>query len=166
MPIRMRATPSILRRICSSMRVRAKMANVETMIKVSKIVHNRFQVTWFRNRQTMTADVVMASKPDSVVAVVAAVDDRAHATAHNLRGAVGATSQSTGMSSGGLDFTRHVQVADKGILDETERGDVVAAAVVVEGQRVSAAVESAVEGFCVITRGACSHHRRDADIGI
>ena len=44
------------------------MANVETMIKVSKIDHNRFQVTWFRNRQTMTADVVMASKPDSVVA--------------------------------------------------------------------------------------------------
>ena len=50
------------------MRVNAKIAIVEMMINVSSIGHNRFQVTKLRSFQTMTAEVVMANSPESVVA--------------------------------------------------------------------------------------------------
>ena len=50
------------------MRVNAKIAIVEMMINVSSIGHNRFQVMKPRSFQTMTAEVVMANRPESVVA--------------------------------------------------------------------------------------------------
>ena len=62
------ATPRTLLRIWSSMRVSAKIAIVETMTNVSSIGHNRFQVMKLRSFQTMTAEVVMANRPESVVA--------------------------------------------------------------------------------------------------
>ena len=64
----MSATPRICFRMRSSMRVRAKIAIVETMMNVSNIGHSRFQVMKLRSFQTMTADVVMANRPESVVA--------------------------------------------------------------------------------------------------
>ena len=108
---------------------------------------------------------VVVPKPLKVLPL-AAVDDGADATAHNLRGAVGAASQTAGMSSGGRYLARHVQVADKGVLKEAEWGDVIVATVVVEGQRVTAAVEDSAEGLRVIACGTRSHHCRDADVGI
>ena len=68
MLIRMSATPRICLRIWSSMRVKAKMAIVETTINVISIGHSRFQVTYSLSRHTMTAEVVMANSPESVVA--------------------------------------------------------------------------------------------------
>ena len=44
------------------------MAIVETTTNVSSIGHNRFQVMKLRSFQTMTAEVVMANRPESVVA--------------------------------------------------------------------------------------------------
>ncbi len=44
------------------------MAIVETTTNVSSIGHNRFQVMKPRSFQTITAEVVMANKPESVVA--------------------------------------------------------------------------------------------------
>ena len=64
----MSAMPRISLRMWSSMRVKAKIAIVETTMKVSSIGQSRSQVTYSRNRQTMTADVVMARSPESVVA--------------------------------------------------------------------------------------------------
>ena len=64
----MSATPRICLRIWSSMRVSAKIAIVETMINVSSIGHSRFQVMKLCSFQAMTAEVVMASRPESVVA--------------------------------------------------------------------------------------------------
>ena len=43
-------------------------AIVETTIKVSSIGQSRHQATYSRMRQTMTADVVIANRPESVVA--------------------------------------------------------------------------------------------------
>ncbi len=62
------ATPRIRFKIWSSMRVKAKMAIVETTINVSSIGQSRFQVTYSLSRHTMTAEVVMARSPESVVA--------------------------------------------------------------------------------------------------
>ena len=62
------ATPRIRFKIWSSMRVSAKIAIVETMINVSSIGHSRFQVMKLCSFQAMTAEVVMASRPESVVA--------------------------------------------------------------------------------------------------
>lgn len=44
------------------------MAIVETIINVSSIGQSRFQVTYSLSRHTMTAEVVMARSPESVVA--------------------------------------------------------------------------------------------------
>jgi len=68
MLITISATPRICFSMRSSMRVRAKIAIVETMINVSNIGHSRFQVTKLRSFQTMTAEVVMANSPERVVA--------------------------------------------------------------------------------------------------
>ena len=68
MLIRMSATPSICLKMWSSMRVSAKMDIVDMMMNVSSIGHNRFQVMKPRSFQTMTAEVVMANRPESVVA--------------------------------------------------------------------------------------------------
>ena len=68
MLITINAIPRICLRMWSSMRVRAKMAIVETIMNVSSIGQSRCQVTYSRNRQTMTADVVIANRPESVVA--------------------------------------------------------------------------------------------------
>ena len=62
------ATPRIRFNMWSSMRVKAKMAIVETTINVISIGQSRFQVIKLRSFQTMTAEVVMANSPDSVVA--------------------------------------------------------------------------------------------------
>ena len=64
----MSATPRTCFRMWSSMRVRAKIAIVETMINVSSIGHSRFQVMKPRSFHTMTAEVVMANRPERVVA--------------------------------------------------------------------------------------------------
>lgn len=64
------------------------------------------------------------------------------------------------------DVAIHAQVADFGILDVAERGSVLLITVVVEGQRVTAAVEDSTEGLRVIACGTRSHHCRDADVGI
>ena len=64
----MSATPSICLKMWSSMRVSAKMDIVDMMMNVSSIGHNRFQVMKPRSFQTMTAEVVMANRPESVVA--------------------------------------------------------------------------------------------------
>ena len=50
------------------MRVRAKMATVETMINVSRIGQSLLHVTKLRNRHTIAAEVVIANSPESVVA--------------------------------------------------------------------------------------------------
>ena len=50
------------------MRVNAKIAIVETIMNVSSIGHSRFQVMNLRSFQTMTAEVVIANRPESVVA--------------------------------------------------------------------------------------------------
>ena len=55
-------------RMWSSTRVKAKIAIVETTTKESSIGQSRCQVTYLRNRQTMTAEVVIANRPESVVA--------------------------------------------------------------------------------------------------
>ena len=62
------ATPRIRFSMWSSMRVKAKMAIVETTINVISIGQSRFQVTYSLSRHTMTAEVVMANRPESVVA--------------------------------------------------------------------------------------------------
>ena len=62
------ATPRIRFKIWSSMRVKAKMAIVETPINVISIGQSRFQVTYSLSRHTMTAEVVMANRLESVVA--------------------------------------------------------------------------------------------------
>ena len=64
----MRAIPRIRFNMWSSMRVKAKMAIVDTTINVSSIGQSRFQVTLLLIRQTMTAEVVMARSPERVVA--------------------------------------------------------------------------------------------------
>ena len=64
----MSAMPRISLRMWSSMRVKAKIAIVETTMKVSSIGHIRCQVTYLLSRQTMTAEVVIARMPDRVVA--------------------------------------------------------------------------------------------------
>ena len=56
MLIRMSATPRICLRIWSSMRVKAKMAIVETTINVISIGHSRFQVTYSLSRHTINDD--------------------------------------------------------------------------------------------------------------
>ena len=64
----MRATPSICLKMWSSMRVSAKIATVDMIINVSSIGQSRCHVIYCRNRQTMTAEVVIARSPESVVA--------------------------------------------------------------------------------------------------
>ena len=64
----MRATPRIRLNMWSSMRVKAKIAMVDTTINVSNIGQSRFQVTLLLIRHTMTAEVVMARSPERVVA--------------------------------------------------------------------------------------------------
>ena len=66
--MRMSATPRIRFNIWSSIRVSVNIAIVETMIKVSSIGHNRFQVMKLRSFQTMTDEVVIANRPECVVA--------------------------------------------------------------------------------------------------
>ena len=44
------------------------MATVDITINVSSIGQSRFQLTYSHSRRTMTAEVVMAKSPDSVVA--------------------------------------------------------------------------------------------------
>ena len=68
MLIRISATPRMRRKIWSSIRVRAKIAMVETMMNVSKIGQRRCQVTLPLNRHTIAAEVVMANSPERVVA--------------------------------------------------------------------------------------------------
>ena len=63
-----KATPRICFKIWSSIRVKAKMAIVDTTMNVNSIGHSRFQVTLLFNFHTMTAEVVIARSPDSVVA--------------------------------------------------------------------------------------------------
>lgn len=64
----MRATPSIRCQTWSSMRVSAKMAMEETMMKASRIVQIRCHVMWWRSLQTIAEEVVRASMPESAVA--------------------------------------------------------------------------------------------------
>lgn len=62
----------------SSMRVKAKMAMVDTTINVSNIGQSRFQVTLLLIRHTMTAEVVMARSQESCGLAVCRQEERQH----------------------------------------------------------------------------------------
>ena len=92
-------------------------------------------------------------------ACVTALDDNAAAAVLDSRIVTAVGHDAGGISIGGLDGARRMEVLDGGTADTAERSAVVLRGGDVEGDGLAVAVESALEAV-----SALPHHRGDADV--